>query len=136
MSSQSVPSDPIVHDDSLDEVNSIDPMDLYPLYGVSSILGDIADHVVTDLKSKVAGAQDMRPARQSGPRRYVDRPYAESEQGLLNDYFLENPGYNDTIFHRRFRMRRPLFLQIVQALGELDKYFTLRMLLTPQVCLH
>jgi len=34
----------------LDEVNSIYPKDLYPLDEVSSILGDTADHVVTDLK--------------------------------------------------------------------------------------
>ncbi|CAN6381068.1 unnamed protein product [Urochloa humidicola] len=101
-------------------------MDLYPLDEVSNILGDIADHVVSELRSEVAALQDMRPTRRSGTRRYVDRPYAESEQGLLNDYFVEDPLYDEMIFRRRFRMRRPLFLRIVQALGEWDNFFTLR----------
>ena len=45
----------------------------------------------------------------------------------MNDYFVENPVYSDIIFRRRFRMTRPLFLCIVQALGEWNEYFTLRM---------
>lgn len=64
------------HDDSLDEVSSIDPMDMFPLDEVASILGDLADHVVAELKSEV---EEMTPTRRSGTRRYVDRPYAESE---------------------------------------------------------
>lgn len=47
------PSESPLHDDSLDEVSSIDPMDLYPLDEISSILGDLADHVVAELKSEV-----------------------------------------------------------------------------------
>lgn len=45
----------------------------------------------------------------------------------MNDYFVDDPVYNETMFRRRFRMRRPLFLRIVQALGEWNKYFTLKM---------
>ncbi|EAY80506.1 hypothetical protein OsI_35684 [Oryza sativa Indica Group] len=45
MSNQSDGDSP-THDDSLDEVSSIDPMDLYPLDEISSILGDLADHVI------------------------------------------------------------------------------------------
>ncbi|EAY97418.1 hypothetical protein OsI_19348 [Oryza sativa Indica Group] len=112
------PSESPLHDDSLDEVSSIDPMDLYPLDEVSSILGDIADQVIVEVKSEVAALQDMRPTRRSGTRSYIDRPYAESEQGLLNDYFVENPVFNGTNFRRRFRMRRPLFLRIVEALDK------------------
>ena len=61
----------------------------------------------------------------------------------MNDYFVENPVYSDIIFRRRFRMTMPLFLCIVQALGEWNEYFTLMsgmnislcewMLLTAQV---
>nr|AAX96665.1 transposon protein, putative, ping/pong/SNOOPY sub-class [Oryza sativa Japonica Group]ABA92302.2 transposon protein, putative, Pong sub-class [Oryza sativa Japonica Group] len=126
MSNQSDGDSP-THDDSLDEVSSIDPMDLYPLDEISNILGDLADHVVAELKSEVEALQDMRPTRQSGPRRYVDRPYEESKHGLLKDYFVQNPVYNDTTFRRRFRMKKHLFLRIVEALGQWDKYFTLRM---------
>jgi hypothetical protein len=39
-----LPSDSPVHDDSLDEVSSIDLMDMYPMDEVSSILDDFADH--------------------------------------------------------------------------------------------
>jgi hypothetical protein len=112
---------------TLDEVESIDPMDLYLLDEVSSMLGDFADEVVAELKTEVAALKEMGPTRRSAPRRYVDRPYAESEQGLMNDYFVDDPVYNEEMFRRRFRMRKHLFLRIVQALGEWDIYFTLRM---------
>ncbi|KAF0920869.1 hypothetical protein E2562_037529, partial [Oryza meyeriana var. granulata] len=52
-------------DDSFDEVSNIDPMDLYPLDEVSSILGDLADEVAVELKSEVAALQGMRPTRRS-----------------------------------------------------------------------
>jgi hypothetical protein len=107
-----------------DEASSIDPMDLFPMDEVSNILGDIADHVAAELKSEIEG---LTPTRRSGTRRYVERPYAESEQGLLNDYFVDEPIYNDTIFRRGFRMRKHMFLTIVEDLGNWNKYFTLRM---------
>nr|XP_034578261.1 uncharacterized protein LOC117842034 [Setaria viridis] len=62
----------------------------------------------------------------SGPRRYVERPREQASQQLMDDYFSLNPVYNETQFRRRFRMRRPLFLKIVEALSGWDEYFTLR----------
>jgi hypothetical protein len=56
----------------------------------------------------------------------VTRPREESDQRLVNDYFAENPLYNDKDFRRRFHMRKPLFLDIVTALGEWNPYFTAR----------
>jgi hypothetical protein len=44
----------------------------------------------------------------------------------MDDYFSENPLCNSTIFRRRFRMRRSLFLRSVAALGEWSPFFTLR----------
>src|SRR5436305_9869052 len=35
----------------------------------------------------------------------------------------ENPTYNDELFRRRFRMRRSLFLPIVEAVAAHDEYF-------------
>jgi hypothetical protein len=63
---------------------------------------------------------------QCGPRRYVDRPREQASQQLMDDYFSPNPVYNETQFRRRFRMRRPLFLKIVEALSGWSEYFTLR----------
>lgn len=60
MSHHQSADDPPGQDDSLDEVSSIDPMDLYPLDEVSGLLGDIADYIVDELKSDV---QDMGRAR-------------------------------------------------------------------------
>ncbi|XP_042023931.1 putative nuclease HARBI1 [Salvia splendens] len=45
---------------------------------------------------------------------------------LYNDYFANNPLYNETMFRRRFRMSRPLFLRIVDAVKEHDDYFVQR----------
>ena len=45
----------------------------------------------------------------------------------MDDYFSPNPVYNETRFHRRFRMRRPLFLKIVEALSGWSDYFTVRL---------
>jgi hypothetical protein len=63
--------------------------------------------------------------RNSGPRRYLSRPREEANQRLMDDYFTENPLYNSKIFRRRFRMRRSLFLCIVDALGEWSPFFKL-----------
>jgi hypothetical protein len=42
------------------------------------------------------------------------------------DYFAEEPLYSDAKFSRRFRMRRHVFLCIVDALGSWSPYFTQR----------
>ena len=49
-----------------------------------------------------------------------------STSKLVNDYFSENLLYPSNIFRRRFRMSRPLFLRIVEALGQNSNYFTQR----------
>ena len=49
----------------------------------------------------------------SGPknrREFVPRPREEAHRGLFNDYFSAHPLYNETMFRRRFRMRRHVFL--------------------------
>lgn len=56
-----------------------------------------------------------------------DRERVLKHQRLYKHYFAEDPTYDATIFRRRFRMRRPLFLRIVDAVGHHDKYFTQRM---------
>ena len=42
---------------------------------------------------------------------------------LFNDYFSDNPTYPKRYFRRRFRMRRELFLKIVDAIVQQDVYF-------------
>ncbi|XP_058788058.1 uncharacterized protein LOC131662309 [Vicia villosa] len=59
-------------------------------------------------------------------RTTIDRGREEGHNRLFNDYFLENPVYTDVQFRRRFRMHSHVFLQIVDALGNHDEYFQMR----------
>ena len=56
--------------------------------------------------------------------RYRDRVSGHSR--MLNDYFVENPVYDETLFRRRFRLSRPLFLRILLTLQQHNDYFVLR----------
>lgn len=42
---------------------------------------------------------------------------------LYEDYFADKPVYPDYKFRRRFRMKRPLFLRIHNAVRDHDSYF-------------
>jgi hypothetical protein len=56
----------------------------------------------------------------------VDRQREMFHQILMNDYFVENPVFDDAKFRRRFRMSRPLFLRILEDLKATDVFFTQR----------
>ena len=62
--------------------------------------------------------------RVSRQYRYRDRVSGNSR--LLNDYFVENPVYDETLFRRRFRLSRPLFLRILRTLQQYNNYFVQR----------
>ncbi|XP_020245164.1 protein ALP1-like [Asparagus officinalis] len=53
----------------------------------------------------------------------INRDRENADRNLFNDYFSENPRYNDSMFRRRFRMSRDLFLRIVNAIKAHDTYF-------------
>ncbi|KAG2203138.1 hypothetical protein INT47_004945, partial [Mucor saturninus] len=57
-------------------------------------------------------------------RRYVNRNRVAGHQRLFDDYFFDDPVYTDQQFRRRFRMKRDLFLQIVETAQLKDEYFT------------
>ncbi|CAK8575481.1 unnamed protein product [Lathyrus sativus] len=59
-------------------------------------------------------------------RTVIDRSREEGHHRLFNDYFSENPVYTEAQFRRRFRMRRHVFLRIVETLGNHDEYFQRR----------
>ncbi|XP_003581437.1 uncharacterized protein LOC100824964 [Brachypodium distachyon] len=67
-----------------------------------------------------------RRRRHSGKRRFIDRGREAGHERLVGDYFSDTPVYTDAMFRRRYRMRRPLFLRIVKALGEWSPFFTQR----------
>jgi len=59
-------------------------------------------------------------------RRNIERNREEGHDRLFNDYFSDSPVYTDEQFRRRYRMRKHFFLRIVEALGQHDEYFQLR----------
>ncbi|XP_018479657.2 uncharacterized protein LOC108850663 [Raphanus sativus] len=59
-------------------------------------------------------------------RSFIHRDRESTHCRLFNDYFSETPTYNDAMFRRRYRMSRPLFLCIVDAVENHDIYFKQR----------
>jgi hypothetical protein len=53
-------------------------------------------------------------------RRYVFREREACHQRLFNDYFADTPTFDAATFRRRFQMRRPLFLSIVERICRFD----------------
>ncbi|XP_057446264.1 uncharacterized protein LOC130738309 [Lotus japonicus] len=63
----------------------------------------------------------------SAPRRkYVRRDHAAANRRLIDDYFANEPTYDDSMFRRRYRMQKHVFLRIVGDLSSSDNYFTQR----------
>ncbi|KAG1463552.1 hypothetical protein G6F56_005257 [Rhizopus delemar] len=56
-------------------------------------------------------------------RRVIDRDREHEHQRLFRDYYFKTPVFDDIIFRRRFRMRRPLFLRIMEDVKNNDSYF-------------
>ncbi|CAL5339144.1 unnamed protein product [Camellia sinensis] len=54
--------------------------------------------------------------------KYIRRDRWKGHERLFIDY-LANPVYSSVTFQRRFRMRRPLYLQILNAIELHDPYF-------------
>jgi hypothetical protein len=57
-------------------------------------------------------------------RCYVNRDCEVAHLRLLHDYFDDDSVYPLSYFHRRYRIRRTLFLSIMHKLSETSPYFT------------
>ncbi|XP_047961609.1 uncharacterized protein LOC125206394 [Salvia hispanica] len=77
----------------------------------------INNYISRFIQSELARMQQppQRPIRRR--RRYIHRDHAGGHDRLFADYFAEEPRYPADVFRRRFRMRRSLFLRIVNALS-------------------
>ncbi|KAL6883427.1 hypothetical protein ACP4OV_010841 [Aristida adscensionis] len=97
--------------------DSIDPAEIYPVeeyMAEENVLDSFAQRIAVKIKAKY----DSGPSRrQSGPRKYISRNREGAHEQLVADYFAEDPLYSDAMFRRRFRMRRNVFLHIVDALA-------------------
>ncbi|XP_024992457.1 uncharacterized protein LOC112526404 [Cynara cardunculus var. scolymus] len=56
----------------------------------------------------------------------INRDWENADHNLFNDYFSENPRFPESMFRRRFRMNRTLFLCILDAIQSHDNYFLQR----------
>ena len=68
-------------------------------------------------------AEPRRPRRH---REFIRRDRVGAHDRLYDDYFADNCAYPPSFFRRRYRMRRSLFLRIVDRLGEYSLYFNQR----------
>jgi len=59
-------------------------------------------------------------------RKYLKRDHAAANQRLIDDYFANEPTYDDAMFRRRYQMQKHVFLRIVGDLSSSDNYFTQR----------
>ncbi|XP_023770588.2 uncharacterized protein LOC111919209 isoform X1 [Lactuca sativa] len=80
-----------------------------------------------ELKCLEAEQSDAESSRRPGQsRRYIDRNREEGHKRLWKDYFDEHPVFPPQTFRRRFRMRRELFVQIVNGISNHSIYFQQR----------
>ncbi|XP_066338381.1 uncharacterized protein [Miscanthus floridulus] len=108
-------------DGSQNPLNSLDEF-----LAEGQIIDDVLNEATVVIQSTIEGLQKQASDHRFNPRKHIKRPREEAHQKLVNDYFSENPLYPYNIFRRRFRMSRPLFQRIVDALGQWSDYFTQR----------
>nr|XP_024391393.1 uncharacterized protein LOC112289904 [Physcomitrium patens] len=53
----------------------------------------------------------------------TDRDFEEGYRRIFQDYFVDYPIYSSKLFRRRFRMRRELFLRIINGVKAQDPWF-------------
>jgi len=76
--------------------------------------------------------EEKRPSSSSASqrrrkkKRFIKRDREEAHKHLVKDYFADDSIYNESHFRRRFRMRRHLFLSIVDALQSHFDFFKQR----------
>ncbi|XP_062021001.1 uncharacterized protein LOC133737476 [Rosa rugosa] len=54
---------------------------------------------------------------------YKNRQRGLANQRLLNDYFVDNLVFNDVEFRRRYRMRREVYLRMLDDVQTANSYF-------------
>ncbi|KAK3198960.1 hypothetical protein Dsin_022375 [Dipteronia sinensis] len=104
-------------DARLEEMDEVEAL-LHQLYTKNNLL-----------VAQCLNKQNYQPRRRGGAvhgHRVINRDREGAQRNLWNDYFADNPRYNDVIFRRRFRMERPLFFRIVNAVENHDGYFVQR----------
>ena len=91
------------------------------------MLEEINDPMVARVEAKMEARIQAKLQARAGSsrnsRRYINRDHEVGHAKLVAEYFAENPLYTEYQFRRRFRMRKHIFLQIVEALENWSPYF-------------
>jgi hypothetical protein len=58
-----------------------------------------------------------------GGRGNIERKRPEGHKNLWDDYFVDEPIFEPAEFYRRYRMRRALFVRIMDTIAAYDPYF-------------
>jgi hypothetical protein len=107
------------------ENQSITSEDLQKLM-LEEINDPMVARVEAKMQARIEAKLQARPGSSVNSRRYINRDHEAGHAKLVVEYFAEHPLYIDYQFCRRFRMRKHIFLQIVEALGNWSSYFQLR----------
>ncbi|XP_057452838.1 uncharacterized protein LOC130744691 [Lotus japonicus] len=111
-------------------------MDPYDLENEDEIEWKIIEDELNDLHAQEACIQliieehlqqvDGSSSNCRRQRSHIERNREERHVRLWNDYFSTNPVYTEEQFRRRYRMRRHVFLRIVEAISNTDDYSQMR----------
>ena len=74
----------------------------------------------TDVESERAHVQYSENRQH---RKFIRRNHNQGHECLFRDYFAENPVYSSNLFRKRFRMSRPLFIQILNDVESYEPFF-------------
>ncbi|XP_062112906.1 uncharacterized protein LOC133824060 [Humulus lupulus] len=106
----------------MDSPNSLNPYDNMSLDDI--IIAECTDEYADQcIKDFMDGGSSTRQGRK---RAHIDRGHLEGHQCFFDDYFSDELVYTKCQFRRIFRMRRHVFLRIVQALENHSEYFQMR----------
>jgi L-lysine 2,3-aminomutase len=107
----------------LEDSSSSDDLDIDELILDDDVEQAMVIVAVKNLQDRMA----MKRRRGSVPGRItIPQNRATGHEALMQDYFAEVPTYTPSLFHRRYRMRRELFVKIVKACEANCRYFTRR----------
>ncbi|CAL5086323.1 unnamed protein product [Urochloa decumbens] len=115
--------------DGSEDSDTVDPTGIYTMEEFiteQGVLHNFLERIAVKIQAKIEAQRTGTSRRRSGSRRFVGRNHEQGHERLVAEFFSENPVCTDQLFRTRYRMRRPLFLRIVRALGEWSPYFTRR----------
>ena len=99
---------------------SVDPFDIEAYFQKRDIEDTYIVNRFIQRRKKIL--EDSAPRS----RKYLKRDHAAANQRLIDDYFANEPTYDDAMFRRRYQMQKHVFLRIVGDLSSSDNYFTQR----------